>query len=152
MRLIEAITNGMLTGIPLMPDERQKLLNSFGELVPAWFLELCAERNLAGSTFSLDDENDLSKLGVELKWMTAGQIIDEATNAYPGIAAIRKGYLPFGICLEGTGDPYFLKIGKSHDDTSVVRIPHDAAVDGEIDESGVEVVAANLIEFFDKSS
>lgn len=33
-----------------------------------------------------------------------------------------------------------------------VTCPHDAVVDGEMDESGIEIVAANLIEFFDKSS
>lgn len=151
MKLIESITNDMLTGLPLASDEREKLRGSFGELAPAWLLELCTERNLAGSAFSLDVENDLSEMGVELKWMTAGQMIDEATNIYPGIVAIKKKYLPFGICLEGTGDPYFLKIGKGHDDTPVVRIPHDAVADEEIDESSIEIVASTLVEFFEKS-
>lgn len=33
----------------------------------------------------------------------------------------------------------------------VVRIPHDAVVDEEVDESNIEVVASNLVEFFEKS-
>ena len=101
--------------------------------------------------FSLDDESDLSEIGVELKWMTAEQMVDEVNNFYPGIVAIKKGYLPFGVCLEGSGDPYFLRIGKGHDDTPVVRIPHDAVADEEIDESSIEVVTSNLVEFFQKS-
>ena len=117
----------------MMPDEREQFLSSLGDLVPTWLLELCAERNLAGSAFSLDNESDLSEMGVELRWMTVEQIIDEATNVYPGIAATKRGYLPFGICLEGSGDPYFLKIGEGYDDTSVVRIPHDAVAEGEVD-------------------
>lgn len=151
MKPTEAISNETLTGAPITPDEREKLLGSLVGLVPAWLLDLCTERNLAGSVFSLDDESDLSGMGVELKWMTVEQMIDEATNAYPGIAATKKGYLPFGICLEGSGDPYFLNIGKGHDDTSVVRIPHGAVTEEEIDESRIEIVATNLVDFFGKS-
>ena len=65
MTPIEAITNENLTGISLTSIEREKLIRSFGALAPAWFLELCSERNLAGSVFSLDDEADSSKIGVE---------------------------------------------------------------------------------------
>lgn len=143
--------NEVLRGISLTSEGKEQLLNTFGELVPAWFLDLCVERNLAGSTFSIGEENDLSEVGAELKWMTADQMIDEGTNIYPGIAAIKKGYLPFGICLEGSGDPYFLKIGKEYEDTPVVRVPHDAVVDDQIDEACIELVALNLVEFFEKS-
>lgn len=150
MKPTEAIANEILTGNHLTSGGREQLLGSFGKLVPDWFLNLCTERNLAGSTFSLAEESDLSEMGVELKWMTAEQMVDEATNAYPGIAAIKKGYLPFGSCLEGSGDPYFLKVGKEHNDTPVVRIPHDAIINEEVDESKVEIVAANLVEFFER--
>ena len=47
---------------------------------------------MVGSVFSLDDENDISEMGVELKWMTVEQMVDEATNVYPGVVAINKGY------------------------------------------------------------
>lgn len=147
----EAIANDSLTGAPITCDELEQLRSSFGGLAPEWLLKLYSERNLLGTTFSLDDESDLSEMGVELKWMTVEQMVDEATNFYPGITAIKKGYLPFGLCLEGSGDPYFLKIGKGHDDTPVVRIPHDTLADGEIDESSIEFVASNLVAFFEKA-
>lgn len=152
MKPNEVVFNQKLRGVFLTSNERDKLLEQFPGTVPAWLLDLCAERNLAGSTFSLDDESDLSGMGVELKWMSAEQMIDETVSFYPGIAAIKKRYLPFGICLEGSGDPYFLKIGKGYYDTPVVRIYHDILVDGDVDESAIDIVALNLVEFFEKST
>lgn len=151
MKLTDIITNDLLTGVAISRDERQQLIDGFGELVPDWLLELLSDRNLAGSDFSLDDNSDQSGMGVELRWMTVEQMFDEASNFYPGIVAAKKGYLPFGICLEGSGDPYFLKIGKGHEDTCVVRIPHDAVIEEDIDNSRVEMVAPNLSRFFELS-
>jgi hypothetical protein len=148
MKPAEVISNQALSGIPLTENGRRQLNESLAELVPDWFLDLCERRNLAGSAFSLEEEHDRSEMGVELKWMTSKEMIDEAKEYYPGIAATKSGYLPFGICLEGSGDPYFLKIGKNCEDSAVVRIPHDIITNEEFDESCIELVASNIIEFF----
>ena len=151
MNLTDEISNSNLSGTFATQGQLLLLRSTFEELVPDWYLHLVANRSLAGSSFSVSEDHDRSGLGVELQWMSAEQIIDEATNCYPGIVATSIGYLPFGICLEGSGDPYFLKIGSRPEDTLVVRIPHDAVRDENLDETKIELVTANLAEFFERS-
>lgn len=151
MKLTDSVKNELLSGSRLTPQDRELLVRSLGELVPPWFLELCADRDLAGTAFSLQEEDDLSGMGVELRWMTAAEMIDEAAHFYPGIVAIKHGFLPFGICLEGSGDPYFLDTRSADDSAPVVRVPHDAASEEGLDVSRVEIVARSLREFFKKA-
>ena len=49
---------------------------------------------------------------------------EEARELYPGIEAVKNGYLPIGTCMVGSGDPYFLKVADGKN-PPVVRIPHD---------------------------
>jgi ribonuclease I len=88
--------------------------------------------------FRLSEEDDASGLGVEMQWMTADEQLEEAFNFYPGIAALKKQYIPIGKCLQGSGDPYFTK--EVNNILEVYRIPHESVFDGEIDESQIEYV------------
>lgn len=63
---------------------------------------------LASAKFTLEESDDESGIGVEMRWFYPEEIIDEARSAYPGIAAASHRYLPVGACLFGTGDPYFV--------------------------------------------
>ena len=65
---------------------------------------------LSGVCFWLDQDDDESGLGADLKWFTADQIIEEALSAYPGKVVLNLGYLPVAACLSGSDDPYFLKM------------------------------------------
>ena len=151
MDLTDKISNSNLDGTRATRGQLFQLQSTFEHLAPDWYLHLVSNRNMAGSYFSVDEDHDRSGFGVELQWMSAEQMCDEATNCFPGIVAMSLGYLPFGICLEGSGDPYFLKVGGGPEDTSVVRIPHDA-VRGEIlDETRIELIAKDLAEFFELS-
>lgn len=109
-------------------------------VVPPQLASLMANVPLVGVRFSLSDEADKSGLGVEMQWMSPDEILSEATEAYPGIVAAKLGYVPIGTCLEGTGDPYFYRPS----DGAVVRIPHDAATESELDENRVETVAESV--------
>jgi hypothetical protein len=62
--------------------------------------------------------------GLELRWMSVDGILDEALNAYPGIAVVGMGYVPIGDCMLGSGDPYFLRLDGT-EDPPLVRILHD---------------------------
>ncbi|HEX8549537.1 MAG TPA: hypothetical protein VF691_21420 [Cytophagaceae bacterium] len=42
---------------------------------------------LIGKDFSLSDEDDFSGIGVNMKWLTPDEQIDEGFNNYPGMAA-----------------------------------------------------------------
>lgn len=91
-----------------------------------------AEYPLANSNLTLEESADESGLGVVMRWLLASDVIDEAQNAYPGIAASRNGYFPVGECLLGTGDPYFIRSGSG--ESGLYRIPHTA-----VDENGILV-------------
>lgn len=127
-------------GNALKTEDLKRVEAETGLKVPASLTSLLTSQPLVGLTFLLGDDADESELGAEFRWMTADQMIDEATAAYPGIAAVTHGLLPVGICLEGTGDPYFVRL----DDGAVVRVPHDAVGDNGLDMSQVQRVAVSI--------
>jgi hypothetical protein len=134
-----------LGGRVLTLDEVRLVEAATGQTVPVSLAALLTSRPLVGLDLRLEEDADESGLGAEFRWMTAEQMIDEATNAYPGIAAVRCGLLPVGICLVGSGDPYFLRLT----DGAIVRVPHDAVVDDDIDTDQVERVAASIESLID---
>lgn len=102
-------------------------------------IELLQKYPLVGLRFCMSEEDDLSKLGIEMKWMNIGEIIDEATQAYPGIF-LRDKYIPIGICLEGTGDYYYFCIKSGN----LVRVPHDNDYESNYDDSMIEIVSESI--------
>jgi hypothetical protein len=106
-----------------VPDELANILTS----VP-----------IAGVQCSL--EADASGMSVAMEWMTLEHTLSEATEAYPGKLASKRGYVPIGDCLMGSGDPYFYR----NEDGAVVRIPHDAAASMTLNENMVELVATSV--------
>jgi hypothetical protein len=107
---------------------------------PAPLAKIMTSVPLVGVELSLDEEADASGMGAEIQWMTPAEMVDEATNAYPGIEAVRMGLIPVGTCLEGTGDPYFYRTS----DGAIVRVPHEAAAGGGLDEGRIELVARSV--------
>jgi hypothetical protein len=105
---------------------------------------------LPGSAFSLSEDKDQSSMGVELRWLDCKGIQEEAIKFYPGIAALKLHYLPVGSCLEGSGDPYFLLMDGSMD-PELVRIPHDAIDEHDLNENCIELVCEHLSSFFNKA-
>ena len=103
---------------------------------------------LIGVQLSIAPEDDLSGLGVELEWMAPDDVLAEATGAYPGIVAVARGLIPVGTCLEGSGDPYFLRVR----DGAVVRVPHDAATETTLDETAIELVASSIDDLLDRAA
>ncbi len=90
---------------------------------------------LIESSIEIDEDHDLSGYGVSLLIFDGNQIIDEAYNAYPGIAAIKVGFLPIAACESGSGNPYFLK------ENSIFRILHDGITDqDELSDDATELV------------
>jgi hypothetical protein len=71
------------------------------------------------------EELDQSGLGVELKFLTSAQSIDEAENCWPGIGVAKDGYVPVGSCLYGSGDYYYIRTSDG-ESGPLYRIYHDA--------------------------
>lgn len=119
-------------------DEIYALKKNFGQLIPASLLRLLSEQELIGEYFELSEESDASGLGVDMQWMTPNEQLQEAFEFYPGISALKKKYVPIGKCLQGSGDPYFIKEENSL--LQVYRIPHESVIDDDLDESQIEFV------------
>lgn len=151
---VEAILGGRrheLGGRPVTAAEAARLEAAMPAAVPRWLLDLLRNYPLAGSAFSLTEEGDASELGAEMKWLTPDEMISEAVETFPGIAAVPRGYLPVAMCLVGSGDPYFIRLAGG-DDPPLVRIPHRGVdEDGRLREGKVEVVCHHLSEFFEKA-
>jgi hypothetical protein len=143
-----------LNGRVISDTEAARLRKALpGALVPDWLIEILTSYPLTGVEFELSEEDDESELGAEVEWLAPKAIIEESTKLFPGIAAIKLGYLPIGECLTGSGDPYFLKMDGG-DDPPLVRIPHEAG-DGKsrnLDESQIEQVARSLSKFLQQAS
>jgi hypothetical protein len=114
-----------LTGRQIRPEERLLLEREFSaEFDLGWLLDLMSEFRLVGTVFSLKAEDNPSRTGVDMRWMEPAGMREEARELYPGIEAVKNGYLPIGTCMVGSGDPYFLKVADGKN-PPVVRIPHD---------------------------
>lgn len=100
-----------------------------------------------GVNYILDEEIDLSGLGVDMIWMNSKQMISEVTEVHPGIEAIQSGYIPIGVCLEGTGDNYYY----NQLDGSIVRIPHDAVKNDILLKDRVEKISNDIKTFIDNA-
>jgi len=142
-----------LHGVAATEDDVRLLRASLGDaLVPDWFVLLLQDYRLAGVCFSLTDDDDRSKLGADLIWLTPSQIVSEATACQPGMSVTPLGYVPVGACAVGSGDPYFLDMREASDDPPVVRVPHDLAVEDPYPLDRIELVAESLSAFLDKAT
>jgi hypothetical protein len=129
---------GGLGGTTVDLSQLEQLRNKLA--LPSGLADIVIVMPLIGIKLWLSKELDMSGLGAGIQWMSPAQMLDEAAQAYPGIVAVPRGYFPVGICLEGSGDPYFYR----GTDGAIVRIPHDAASVNSLNESAVEVVAESV--------
>ena len=120
-------------------EDDLRIIKQFPIEYPSQILNLLKEYEIIGQKFSLPEDIDESEMGVELEWMSISEQLDEITNHYPGIVAIKHGYLPFGKCLVGSGDPYFLKLDSLE---SVYRIPHEAVINDKLETEEIELVSS----------
>lgn len=135
-------------GRAVTADEAAELPAALPFALPAWLVNLLRNYPLTESEFSLSEDDDASEMGAEIKWLTPAQMISEATECFPGMAAAPIGYLPVGMCLEGSGDPYFININNG-ENPPPVRIPHEAIDDADaLREEEIEIVSPSLSRFF----
>lgn len=137
-----------LNGRKITKQESNDLIKVFKEKIPKWFIEILLNFSITECEFNLSEEQDESGLGVSLKWMTPAQIISEATEVYPGIPAAILGYIPIGMCMDGSGDYYYMQFKNA--DPPLVRIPHEAVDRNEkLIEQQIEIVSPNLSQFLE---
>jgi hypothetical protein len=146
MSLSDVLSNKIahLNGRVISNDEEQDLVQKFPQLQLAWLIDIMLDFPMVGCEFSLSDPS------VSMKWMTPQEMIDEATEFYPGIAAIRAGFFPIGQCLMGSGDPYFIQTGTIN--SKLFSIPHDSVDDNDcIVQHKIEIISQTLSQFFEQA-
>ncbi|MEQ9168892.1 MAG: hypothetical protein RLO12_21720 [Fulvivirga sp.] len=138
-------SNNLLRGRIASVDEVEELKRKFKDLYPSYLINVILKSRVIGESFSLSYEYDQSEMGVELEWMTPKSQIEECFSNYPGISALKLGFIPVGICLEGSGDPYF--INTNDKEPKLYRVPHDSVVEDSISIDQIEYVCElkNLI-------
>ena len=108
-------------------------------MIPEYWRVFITENEIIGSGFEISEDKDLSELGADLKIMNIEQCTSEATECYPGIAAVKEGYVPVAMCLAGTGDYYYIRTTEG-ENGSLYRIYHDAVDEEHIESDGIEKV------------
>ncbi|MBV8753355.1 MAG: SMI1/KNR4 family protein [Hyphomicrobiales bacterium] len=130
-------------------DEDIRLLRARlpAALVPDWLADALRRYRLAETSFGLTEAQDLSGLGAEVTWLLVKHMIGEACDMEPGFSVVRSGFIPFGQCGVGTGDPFFFDMRNGSNDPPVVRVPHDYAGGETYPLDAIELVASSLSEF-----
>ena len=108
-------------------------------MIPEYWRNFITINDIIGCDFEVSEEDDLSELGAEIRIMNIDQCISEATECYPGIIAIKEGYVPVAMCLAGSGDYYYIKITEGKNG-SLYRVYHDAVDEDSIGINGIEKV------------
>ena len=113
-------------------------------MIPDYWRNFVIQNDLLEREFEIDEENDLSELGVDLKIMTIEQSISESTECHPGIEALVSGYFPVAMCLTGSGDYYYINTIEG-EAGSLYRIYHDSVRDGALANDGIEKVLHSYV-------
>lgn len=111
-------------------------------MIPEYWQNFIAKNEMIGCDFEISEDEDLSELGPDLRIMNIEQCMSEATECYPGIAAVKENYVPVGMCLSGSGDYYYIRSSEG-ENGSLYRIYHDAVNGEHIESDGIEKVLNN---------
>jgi len=137
-----------LNGTRASSDDIDALRKRLPALTPGWLVNILTEYKLAGTSFSLSEEQDKSGLGADLLWLTPQQMLSESCDCEPGMSVQSSGFLPIGACATGSGDYYYLDLRHTSGDPPVVRVPHDYAGVQSYPLDKIEIVSFSLSEFF----
>ena len=108
-------------------------------VMPTYWRAFIEANDLLGRDIDVPEEADLSDLGAVFRVMTQAQCHSEAVEAYPGKVATCVGFYPVGMCLEGSGDYYYLQTAEG-EKGALYRIYHDSVNGNALSEDGVERV------------
>lgn len=136
----------MILGRNLKTTERVELEIAFSktELIKK-VCDILEEYPLIGFQIKFKSNEDFSTLGGFMEFFNPNDLIQEAFDFYPGICAVNQGYIPIALCLNGSGDPYFIK--KHKDEIGIFRIQHNAVnEDDSLNTNQVEFV--NTLNYF----
>jgi hypothetical protein len=142
---------GIKNGRRIIAEDEKRLSAALPGRVPKWYLDFVSKYPIIGTLWTLGEGDDISSLGVELKWLSPDTVVEEMTIMEPGKTAFGQGFLVFGGCELGSGDPYFIDLNGESTDSPVVRIYHDSCNNGKFSKEGVAIVCESLSQFLGKA-
>lgn len=113
--------------------------------IPAYWQKFRDQHSLARTLIQVPEDDDQSGLGAEINIFGDDEMIEEATQLYPGIEAAKHGFFPVGGCDIGLGDPYFIRVDEGRDGR-LYRIYHDAVSEGDFSEAEAVVIVLERYE------
>ena len=115
--------------------------------LPNWYVEMMLNYNLTNIEFTFLEDEYKSDIAIS----DYDTILSEINEAHPGLDIKPMGFVNFGTCLQGSGDPIFINL-KENNNPAVIRIYHDGIIENEIiDENGGNKLADKLSDFFDNA-
>lgn len=107
--------------------------------MPVYWRVFVEANDLLERDIEVPEAADLSDLGAMFRVMTQAQCHSEAVDAFPGKVAACVGFYPVGMCLEGSGDYYYLQTAEG-EKGALYRIYHDSVSGNTLSDDGVERV------------
>lgn len=121
-----------------------------GLIFPAHWKDFLHNHDLAMREIEIPSEHDLSNMGADLKSCDESMAREETEEFYPGIADAKLGFVAVALCMEGSGDPYFIRTFDG-EGGPLYRVYHDSVSDSDFDfNSAVEIVlqdSRDLVKF-----
>ena len=136
-------------GANLNQMQLDEIAKSMKMKLPKWYEKLMCESSIINIKFEYQEYEDYKS---HISIANFKTIMNEINEAYPGVAIKELGYVNFGTCLEGSGDPIFINL-KEESNPFVVRVYHDGLFfeNGKIDEDSGKILANKLSVFFEKT-
>ena len=94
-------------------------------MFPDYWQEFTRTHRLIGVSVSIDEADDLSRVGADLQFLTEAQSHEELTEFWPGIGVAPDGYVPVAWCSVGSGDYYYINRNDGPSG-ALYRIYHDS--------------------------
>ena len=148
---IKKAKNTNQIGTNLSQTELDEIAKSMNIELPEWYKKLMHESSIVDIEFDYSEYEDAEGYESSIAISDFEIIMSETNDAYPGCAIKELGYVNFGDCLQGSGDPIFINL--KEENPKVVRIFHDGGLleNGKFDEDSGNILASDLAVFFENA-
>ncbi|MES9684493.1 SMI1/KNR4 family protein [Gottfriedia acidiceleris] len=150
-KLIESAESEGKSGENFSLIKLDDLNKVFRNKLPEWLIQFYRNVPIYGleiTTKYTDSEDDEDY--IDMGFLNIEGIISEATELYPGIALLDKGYLCIGYDTLGTGDQIYISLDEG-ENPPVYQIYHDVSEQPDEILSAKRLIANSLSELFNNA-
>lgn len=149
-QFIEKAENINAKGKALRQEQVRILQQSTDLVLPDWYTNMVLNYPIFGIELEIYEAEYENKSIIEIS--SFQNLLNESNEAYPGLEARKYGYINFGSCLQGSGDPIFINLTIG-DNPPVVRLYHDDLLkDKTLENGGGHIIANSISEFLTEAT